>query len=53
MAGVKTRRGFGQCAMVAPGPRMGGDFVTTFREVLDGNPMDHGEVLNISHIIIC
>ena len=23
---------------------MGGDFVSTFREVLDGNPMDHGEV---------
>ena len=42
------RRGFGRCAMVAPGPRMGGDFVSTFRGVLDGNPMDHGEVPNIS-----
>ena len=27
--GIKTQRGFGQCAMVAPGPRMGGDFVST------------------------
>ena len=34
------RKGLGQCAMVAPGPRMGGDFVSTFRGVLDGNPMD-------------
>ena len=43
----KCAKGFGQCAMVAPGPRMGGDFVSTFRGVLDGNPMDHGEVPNI------
>ena len=42
-----AERGFGQCAMVAPGPRMGGDFVSTFRGVLDGIPMDHGEVPNI------
>ena len=41
------RRLFGRCAMVAPGPRLGGDFVSTFRGVLDGNPMDHGEVPNI------
>ena len=41
------RRGFGRCAMVAPGPRMGGDFVSTFRGVLDGSPMHHGEVPNI------
>ena len=45
--GMKTQSGFGQCAMVAPGPRMGGDVVSTFRVVLDGNAMDHGEVPNI------
>ena len=45
--GIKTQRGVGPCAMVAPGPRMRGDFVSTFRGVLDGNPMDHGEVPNI------
>ena len=35
--------GFGRCAMVALGPRMGGDFVSTFKVPL----MDHGEVPNI------
>ena len=40
------RRGFGRCAMVAPGPTMGGDVVSTLKIVLDGNPMDHGEVPN-------
>ena len=42
-----AEKGFGQCAMVAPGPRMGGDFASTFRKVLDGIPMDHGEVPHI------
>ena len=41
------QRGFGQCAMVARGPKLGGDFESTFRVVFDGNPMDHGEVPNI------
>ena len=38
--------GFSQCAVVAPGPRISGDFVSTLRGVLDGNSMDHGEVPN-------
>ena len=33
---------------------MGGDFVSTFRGVLDGIPMDHGEVPNIfNNVSIC
>ena len=26
---------------------MGGDFVGTFREALDGNPMDHGSIVSL------
>ena len=33
---------------------MGCDFASTFKGVLDGNPVDHGEVPNIfNNIIIC